>query len=100
MSAIESWVLGYVLNSLWQVPLIFAAAWLVARLVSGLDSSVEHRIWVGALLLEATVPAFHLHVSELVQEISRLVHLGWGVSATAGQVRVAIGPAAASGSTN
>jgi TonB family protein len=98
MSATESWVLGYLLNSLWQVPLIFAAAWLVARLVRGMGSSMEHRVWVGALLLEVTVPACNLHPGEFLREISRLMPWSWGGSSAADHVRVAMGPAAASGS--
>jgi hypothetical protein len=31
MSAFESWILSYLLNSLWQVPLLFGAGWLAAR---------------------------------------------------------------------
>jgi TonB family protein len=98
MSATESWVLGYLLNSLWQVPLIFAAAWLLARLVRGIASGMEHRVWVGALLLEVTVPACNLHPVELLREISRLVPWSWGGNSAADHVRVAMGPAAASGS--
>jgi TonB family protein len=94
MTAAESWLLGYLLNSLWQVPLIFAAAWLVARLVRGMDSRMEHRVWVGALLLEVTVPACNLHPAELMREILRLVPWGWGASSAEG-VRVAMGPTAA-----
>ena len=30
--AMESWVLNYLLNSLWQVPLVFCAALAAARL--------------------------------------------------------------------
>ncbi len=59
MKALELWVMGYVLNSLWQVPLVFAAAWVAARMLRSAGPRAEHRVWVGALLLEAVVPAFH-----------------------------------------
>ena len=57
MTTLESWILSFLLNSLWQVPLIFLAGWLAARAVRRLGPSAEHRIWVGALLLESTLPA-------------------------------------------
>ncbi len=31
MRSLEFWILAYLLNSLWQVPLLFAAGWLAAR---------------------------------------------------------------------
>ena len=60
MRAIELWVSGYLLNSLWQVPLVFAAGWVAARLTLGAGARVQHKIWVCALLLEAALPAVHL----------------------------------------
>jgi TonB family protein len=97
MSALESWVLGYLLNSLWQVPLVFAAGWLAARLVRRVDPQTEHRIWVGALLLEAVLPACNLHPGELLRKVWGLVLSGWGGGAAGGQIRVAVGAGAAYG---
>jgi TonB family protein len=97
MSASELWWLGYLLNSLWQLPLVFAAAWLVARLVRRVDSRMEHRVWVSALLLEVVLPACHLRLGELLREIWRLVLPGWGGGAAQGQIRIAIGAGAAYG---
>ncbi|HVZ82972.1 MAG TPA: hypothetical protein VG893_04800 [Terracidiphilus sp.] len=57
MTAIESWVLSYLLNALWQVPLVFAAAWLAARLMRPVSVAAEHRVWVSALLAQAVLPA-------------------------------------------
>jgi TonB family protein len=54
---LEILTLNYLLNSLWQIPIIFLAATLAARLTRSLGSQVEHRIWVGALLLEVALPA-------------------------------------------
>ncbi|HZB88666.1 MAG TPA: M56 family metallopeptidase [Terracidiphilus sp.] len=53
----ESWLLSYLLNSLWQVPLVFAAGWLAARLLRHAGPAAEHRLWVGVLLLESALPA-------------------------------------------
>jgi TonB family protein len=97
MSALESWWLGYLLNSLWQLPMVFAASWLVARLVRRVDSRMEHRVWVSALLLEVVLPACHLRLGELLREIGGLVLPGLGRGAAQGQIRIAIGAGAAYG---
>lgn len=60
MSGPESFVLAYILNSLWQVPLVVAAAWVAARLVRPAGPGAEHRVWVGALLGETILPAVSL----------------------------------------
>jgi TonB family protein len=92
MSALESWLLGYLLNSLWQVPLIFAVAWLVARLVNRVDPRMEHRVWVSALLLEAVLPACRIHPLELGRTVWDFVSRAWGGGAADGHVRIAVGP--------
>ncbi|WP_263378002.1 M56 family metallopeptidase [Granulicella paludicola] len=60
MKIIEAWLLSYLLNALWQVPLVFAAAWLAARANDRNDTAIAHRIWVTALLLEVALPACSL----------------------------------------
>jgi TonB family protein len=57
MTTIESWVLSYLANSLWQVPLLFAAGFVAARLVRPIGPAAEHRVWVGVLLLQSLLPA-------------------------------------------
>lgn len=57
MTNSESWILSYLVNSLWQVPLLFAAGWLAARAVRPLGAIAEHRSWVTVLVLQAIVPA-------------------------------------------
>ena len=57
MTHLELTLLNYLLNSLWQVPVIFLAAALAARLTRPAGPQTEHRIWVTALILEATLPA-------------------------------------------
>ncbi|HEX8710653.1 MAG TPA: M56 family metallopeptidase, partial [Terracidiphilus sp.] len=44
-------------NSLWQVPLLFAAGLLAARALRSSGPEAEHRVWVGVLLLESMLPA-------------------------------------------
>lgn len=52
MSNVGSWLLSYLLNSLWQVPLLFAAGWLIARALRPTGAATEHRVWVSVLLLQ------------------------------------------------
>src|SRR5271170_6257798 len=57
MKSFESWILSYLLNSLWQIPLLFAAGWLAARALKRLGVATEHRVWVSVLLLQIFLPA-------------------------------------------
>ena len=57
MNHLKLLTLNYLLNSLWQVPLIYLVAALAVRLTRSAGSHIEHRIWVAALLLETTLPA-------------------------------------------
>ena len=93
MSGAGSMMMTYVLNSLWQVPLIIFAASIGARLVRPLGPAPEHRVWVGALLSEALLPAmsllpwehlnltwsWHLHGQEVARG-SVMVQVGNGVA--------------------
>src|SRR6185437_626430 len=56
MNSFVGVVLGYLVNSLWQVPLITLAAYGCARLVRRLGPQAEHRVWVAGLLAAAIVP--------------------------------------------
>ena len=60
MRSLEFWILAYLLNSLWQAPLLFAAAWLAARALRSLGAAMEHRVWVIALLLQSLLPALSI----------------------------------------
>ena len=57
MRSLEFWILSYLFNSLWQVPLLFAAGWLAARALNAAGAAVEHRVWVITLLLQSLLPA-------------------------------------------
>lgn len=83
---IESWVLSYLLNSLWQVPLLFTGGWIAARAMRKAGAAAEHRAWVGALALEAVLPAFSATHWAWVQQLRH-----WGGPGTAmGQTHVAV----------
>ncbi len=99
MRALELWISGYLLNSLWQVPVVFAAAWVTARMVRRAGARVEHRVWVGALMLEAALPAFRLDFSQMWRTMRSLVPWVSGGSAPGGhaQVSFTVGPGSAAG---
>jgi len=76
MTHFEDWALAYLVNALWQIPLIFAAAWLVARFASRLGARAEHRIWVCALLAQAELPACSVSPARILSALRNLI--AWG----------------------
>ena len=92
MRAVEAWVLGYLLNALWQVPVVFAAAWLMARLLrrTGSAAAWEHRAWVAAMLAEAVLPGCRFPVANAW-------HWIWRGSPSGGEVSVTLGPGLTAG---
>ena len=60
MSGFEDMLLSYLLNSIWQIPLLLAAALLAARLVRPAGPLAEHRVWAGAFICQAALPALSL----------------------------------------
>jgi TonB family protein len=88
MSSLEGWMLGYLLNSLWQVPVVFAAGWIAARIARRSGPELEHRVWVIALLLQVALPACRFRLGGLIHEIVGLILRG--SSGASGEVRVAV----------
>lgn len=86
MRIVEGWVLSYVLNSLWQAPLLLAAGWVGARLVRRLGAAAEHRVWVGVLGLQSTLPA----LTSLPWEWLRALWPWGGAGAAGGAGRVTV----------
>ena len=91
MSAVESWLLAYLLNSLWQVPLVFIAAWIAARLARQIGPRMEHRVWECALVLQAILPLCRFHLGDPLRQAWGLVLSIFG-SPAGGETRVIIGP--------
>jgi beta-lactamase regulating signal transducer with metallopeptidase domain len=50
----------YVLNALWQIPVIAATAWLCMTLANRLPARYHHAVWVAALLLGVVLPLLTL----------------------------------------
>jgi hypothetical protein len=95
VSDIEHRILEYLLNSLWQVPVIFAAGWVAARMALRIGPRMEHRVWVSALMLEAALPACRFRLGDLLREMEGLVLRG--AATGSGGVRVVLGAGAISG---
>jgi beta-lactamase regulating signal transducer with metallopeptidase domain len=51
----EKFLVEYIVNSIWQVPLLAVGAWLTLRTVRA-SPTVQHRIWLGVLTLMLTMP--------------------------------------------
>jgi len=88
-------MLVYLLNSFWQVPVIFAAGWIAARMARRSGPELEHRVWVVALLLQVLLPACRFRPGGLIHDIVGLVLRR--SSGAGGEVRVAIGTGVTSG---
>lgn len=93
MSAVEAHVLEYLVNALWQIPLLTGVAWLVARIMRPAGAAFEHRVWVTTLVLEAVLPAC-AHQQWMALPV--WFHVA-GLSAPGGRVSVVLGDGQASG---
>lgn len=60
MRAFADLLLSYLLNSIWQVPLLLLTGFAAARLVRRAGPLAEHRVWVGTLLCQAMLPGASL----------------------------------------
>ncbi len=56
MRNLEGAVLTFLLNALWQLPLLVAVAWAGAFLLRRAPAAFRHRVWVAALALAVLVP--------------------------------------------
>ena len=96
---LELWSLAYLLNALWQVPLIFATAWIMARFLRTTGPRIEHRLWVCALFIEVVLPGCHLRVFNLLQQTWTAIQWRLGHNISGGQVRIILGPTTSSNSS-
>jgi TonB family protein len=96
-SALDSWVLAYLLNALWQAPLVFLAGWAAARLARRAGPAMEHAVWACAIVLEAALPACHPHLNQLWRQAWVLVLWIRGAGPAGGQTRFILGDGIAAG---
>ena len=97
MKPLELWIAEYVLNSLWQLPLIFGAAWIASQVFRSAGVQLEHRIWVAALLLQATLPMFSFNLFELLRRVKILLAWSSGSDPIGGYAHVTFGRGVAGG---
>jgi beta-lactamase regulating signal transducer with metallopeptidase domain len=57
IETLNKFIIAYLLNALWQVPLLWLAAEIIARLMKPVRSAMVHRVWVGCLGLAVLMPA-------------------------------------------
>ena len=81
------------LNAVWQIPLVFCAAYLAVRLTRHNGPQWEHRIWITALFFELILPLGHLHFKPFVASLLSLFPTA--VPAATGSVRTFTGTAIA-----
>lgn len=72
MREFEAFELSYLLNSIWQIPALFAVGWLAARVLKQVSSAAEHRAWVIVLCLQSLLPACSALPSQWVQSFWNL----------------------------
>ena len=60
MRAFADLLLSYLLNSLWQAPMLLLTGFVAARLVRRAGPLAEHRVWVATLLSQSMLPAASL----------------------------------------
>jgi TonB family protein len=92
MNGVERWVIAYLVNSLWMVPLVFVAAWGAAGVVRSAGARAEHRVWVVALWMEALLPGLQIRPDAAWHAILSLWR--WG-TAGEGDVRITVAANAA-----
>ncbi|MES2222951.1 MAG: M56 family metallopeptidase [Acidobacteriota bacterium] len=89
IDALMVWMVNYIMNSAWQVPLVLLIAMVATRLVARLwSTAVVHWTWVSALVLATVLPAIRLDVWP---------NFSWGSAAVAagGNVKVSMMPGTA-----
>jgi TonB family protein len=96
MTNLESILLSFLVNALWQLPLLFAAGWVAARALRKLGAAAEHRVWVGVLLLQTLLPASSIFPWEMLRTLSPWAHAP--LRDADARVSVVMGPGAAFGS--
>ena len=62
METISRALLTFLLNSIWQVPLVAAVAWLTCRLMSKSSARYRNAVWVAALLAAILLPAASVRI--------------------------------------
>jgi len=96
MRTLETWLLNYAVNALWQVPIVFAAAWLAARTSRRAGPAFQHALWTSALVAEVLLPACSARPGQAIQTFLHwLASFRQRAVVEAPHVTVTMGPAQA-----
>jgi TonB family protein len=94
MRTFDFWLLNYAVNSLWQVPIVFAAAWIAARASRRAGPSFQHALWTSALFAEVLLPACSARPDQAFQTLLHwLLSFRQSSIAQDAHVTVTMGPA-------
>jgi TonB family protein len=93
MRPLETWLLNYAVNALWQVPLVFAAAWLAARASRRAGPASQHTLWTTALITEVVLPACSARPDQaIITLLHWLTSFHQRTAPQAAQVTITTGP--------
>ncbi|HSY34850.1 MAG TPA: M56 family metallopeptidase [Acidobacteriaceae bacterium] len=95
MPPLESWLLTYILNALWQIPLVFAAASIAARVSRPAGPAFRHALWATALLAEVLLPACSARPTQIFHTILHWLPFHRTTLPQTAHVTVTMGPASA-----
>ena len=95
MTSLRALLLAYLLNSLWQVPLFFAAGSLAAFALRRHSPRVLHRLWASTLLMEAVFPALCLRSWPWLDSLARFADLRHRDASTS--ITITFGPTSSLG---
>jgi len=86
MSSVAGVLISCLVNSVWEIPLVGGAGWLVGRALRRLGPRAEHAVWVSTLALAILTPALPLFrwLMELLRD-SRGGHEALSIVSTAAQ---------------
>jgi TonB family protein len=94
MRTLETWLLNYSVNALWQVPIVFAAAWIAAGSSRRAGPAFQHSLWTSALIAEVILPACSARPDQAFQTLLRwLASFRQSSIAQDAHVTVTMGPA-------
>ena len=61
---------SYVVNAVWQIPLMFAAGWCLSRWLKPAGPELQHRVWVLVLIVSTLAPAIPIFLPYFAQPAS------------------------------
>jgi TonB family protein len=93
MNTLETLLLNYALNAVWQIPVVFVAARVAARLSRRLGPPFQHRLWVSALVIEVLLPACSVQPTAVLRTLQHgLLSLTQSNLHKTGHITVVMGP--------